>query len=158
MGSSNSVWPFPFPSPFPSPSPIKSQLHKNKNKQSEKFNSPHKWDLVSVATPNFCSHCGHMLPLGKKRVHKCLECGIYAHTRCGSLFLPDNCGQIQISSPPPNRKIEKLSKKSRSDSHVSFCFMLLWGCFRPCQTALSRLFADPSVRCHRQRFQQKVLQ
>ena len=85
---------------------------------STKFTSPHKWDMVSLATPNFCSHCGHMLPLGKKRVYKCQECGIYAHTRCGTLFLPDNCGQVGLSSPGQSRKIEKLSKKSKSESNL----------------------------------------
>ena len=31
----------------------------------------HRFDVVSVVTPTFCAHCGLMLPIGKKKTHRC---------------------------------------------------------------------------------------
>ena len=84
----------------------------NSLKEPEMYSFPHKWEQVSVATPNFCAHCGYLLPLGKKRVYKCQDCGIYAHTRCATLFLPDTCGQALPQAP----KRANTTRKSRNDA------------------------------------------
>ena len=70
-------------------------------------------------------------------LHLPLECGIFAHTRCGSLFLPDNCGHSPAPSTP--RKTEKLSKKSKSDSNVRFSLSLSYRCPIPVLISLSLL-------------------
>ena len=40
----------------------------------------HRFEVVAVGTPTFCAHCGLMLPIGKKKTHKC-KGPIHTHVR-----------------------------------------------------------------------------
>ncbi len=74
-----------------------------------------------VATPTFCGHCGSLLPIGKKRVMKCDDCGIHAHTRCAKTFILDNCKSTHTFSliqSNASEKQKKFSNRSRSDPHL----------------------------------------
>ncbi|GAA5944436.1 hypothetical protein JCM10213_002653 [Rhodosporidiobolus nylandii] len=52
---------------------------------------PHRFEPITNISPNWCCHCGLVLPLGRKQARKCSECGITAHTDCMHL-VPDFCG------------------------------------------------------------------
>lgn len=57
-----------------------------------KYKIPHHQKLVNMALPNWCSHCGHMLPLGRKVNYKCEECSLVWHDRCDAYICKDHCG------------------------------------------------------------------
>ena len=59
----------------------------------EKLNHriPHRFEPVTNMSANWCCHCGYILPLGKKNVRKCSECGLTCHSQCMHL-VPDFCG------------------------------------------------------------------
>ncbi|GAA5901875.1 hypothetical protein JCM6882_008697 [Rhodosporidiobolus microsporus] len=52
---------------------------------------PHRFEPITNISPNWCCHCGLVLPLGRKQARKCTECGVTAHTDCMHL-VPDFCG------------------------------------------------------------------
>ncbi|GAA5863608.1 hypothetical protein JCM8547_003664 [Rhodosporidiobolus lusitaniae] len=52
---------------------------------------PHRFEPITNISPNWCCHCGLVLPLGRKQARKCSECGVTAHTDCMHL-VPDFCG------------------------------------------------------------------
>ncbi|KAJ3299239.1 Serine/threonine kinase [Borealophlyctis nickersoniae] len=55
-----------------------------------KFNIPHRWDTTTNLAPAWCSHCGYILPPGR-RIHRCHECSKAAHKEC-SAMVPYFCG------------------------------------------------------------------
>lgn len=59
----------------------------------EKLNHriPHRFEPTTNMGANWCCHCGYILPLGKKNVRKCTECGSTCHAQCVHL-VPDFCG------------------------------------------------------------------
>lgn len=59
----------------------------------EKLNHriPHRFEPTTNMSANWCCHCGYILPLGKKNVRKCTECGSTCHASCVHL-VPDFCG------------------------------------------------------------------
>ncbi|KAG8628310.1 hypothetical protein KVT40_004183 [Elsinoe batatas] len=59
----------------------------------EKINHriPHRFEPFSNMGANWCTHCGYMLPLGRKQGRKCTECGTTCHINC-THFVPDFCG------------------------------------------------------------------
>lgn len=59
----------------------------------EKLNHriPHRFEPTTNMSANWCCHCGYILPLGKKNVRKCTECGSTCHSQCVHL-VPDFCG------------------------------------------------------------------
>lgn len=59
----------------------------------EKLNHriPHRFEPTTNMSANWCCHCGYILPLGKKNVRKCTECGSTCHAECVHL-VPDFCG------------------------------------------------------------------
>lgn len=59
----------------------------------EKLNHriPHRFEPTTNMSANWCCHCGYILPLGKKNVRKCTECGSTCHPQCAHL-VPDFCG------------------------------------------------------------------
>lgn len=64
-----------------------------------------------LAKPNWCNHCGHLLPLGKKSVRKCIECNHFWHDNCSNV-LPNFCGLTQqlidnLLHDGSEKKIEK---------------------------------------------------
>lgn len=51
----------------------------------------HRFEPTTNMSANWCCHCGYILPLGKKNVRKCTECGLTCHPQCAHL-VPDLCG------------------------------------------------------------------
>lgn len=81
----------------------------------EKLNHriPHRFGPSINMSANWCCHCGYILPLGKKNVRKCSECGLTCHPQCAHL-VPDFCGMPmetanQILSEIKSTKIRKQS-------------------------------------------------
>jgi hypothetical protein len=52
---------------------------------------PHRFEFTTNLSPNWCCHCGHLLPLGKKACKRCKSCSTMAHNECFHL-VPDLCG------------------------------------------------------------------
>ncbi|KAI3642421.1 hypothetical protein MP228_011976 [Amoeboaphelidium protococcarum] len=53
---------------------------------------PHRWEIASSLTPQWCIHCGYMLPVGtKKAFERCHDCNLCAHSEC-KLYIPNLCG------------------------------------------------------------------
>ncbi|KAJ3386805.1 Serine/threonine kinase [Lobulomyces angularis] len=55
-----------------------------------KYNIPHKFQQTINLSPNWCGHCGYILPIGKK-VSRCTECQKNSHKNCSNL-IPNFCG------------------------------------------------------------------
>lgn len=82
----------------------------------EKLNHriPHRFQVFTNKSANWCCHCGYILPLGRKSVRKCGECGVTAHVQCEHL-VPDFCGMSmeranQILSEIKSTKIRRASQ------------------------------------------------
>ncbi|KAJ3150499.1 Serine/threonine kinase [Geranomyces michiganensis] len=55
-----------------------------------KYTIPHRWEGSTNLGAAWCTHCGYMLPPGRK-MHKCTECSKTAHKEC-SPMVPHFCG------------------------------------------------------------------
>ncbi|KAJ2797302.1 Serine/threonine kinase, partial [Coemansia helicoidea] len=51
---------------------------------------PHRFEQSTNIGANWCSHCGNMLPIGR-RAFKCTECSATCHAGCKG-YLPNMCG------------------------------------------------------------------
>ncbi|KAJ1675910.1 Serine/threonine kinase [Spiromyces aspiralis] len=51
---------------------------------------PHRFEPSTMYGANCCSHCGSMLPIGRRAL-KCHECNMVCHTDCAR-FIPNFCG------------------------------------------------------------------
>ncbi|KAM0753436.1 hypothetical protein T439DRAFT_297773 [Meredithblackwellia eburnea MCA 4105] len=69
----------------------KSNADTDKDEDQLNHRIPHRFEALTNVSPNWCCHCGMVLPLGRKNARKCSECGITAHTDCVHL-VPDFCG------------------------------------------------------------------
>lgn len=57
-----------------------------------RHNVPHHLVPFSGLVPTWCTHCGYMMPLGKKQAgQRCSECPITCHADCG-VYIPNFCG------------------------------------------------------------------
>lgn len=75
---------------------------------------PHRFEAASNMRANWCCHCGSILPLGKKNVRKCGECGIMCHVGCMK-YVPNFCGMpmemaSQIISEIKSTRIRQATK------------------------------------------------
>jgi hypothetical protein len=54
---------------------------------------PHYLERVSVKTPCFCAHCGHLIPITATATEsfRCTTCGIHLHETCDT-YVPPLCG------------------------------------------------------------------
>ncbi|RKO87475.1 kinase-like domain-containing protein, partial [Blyttiomyces helicus] len=71
----------------------KETLHKGDDPntgQLLKYKIPHRWEQSTNLGAAWCSHCGHILPIGRK-IHRCTECNKAAHKEC-SHMVPYFCG------------------------------------------------------------------
>lgn len=70
-----------------------SKSNADTDNDDEKINHriPHRFVPITNISPNWCCHCGMVLPLGRKSARKCSECGVTAHGDCAHL-VPDFCG------------------------------------------------------------------
>ncbi|KAI8588262.1 kinase-like domain-containing protein [Geranomyces variabilis] len=55
-----------------------------------KYTIPHRWESTTNLGAAWCTHCGYMLPPGRK-MHKCTECSKTSHKECSPL-VPHFCG------------------------------------------------------------------
>ncbi|RKO88225.1 hypothetical protein BDK51DRAFT_24558, partial [Blyttiomyces helicus] len=55
-----------------------------------KYKIPHRWEQSTNLGAAWCSHCGHILPVGRK-INRCTECNKTAHKEC-SHMVPYFCG------------------------------------------------------------------
>lgn len=92
----------------------------------EKLNHriPHRFQIFTNKSANWCCHCGYILPLGRKSVHKCGECGVTAHVQCEHL-VPDFCGMSmeranQILSEIKSTKIRRASQHPPSSQSTLY--------------------------------------
>lgn len=87
----------------------------------EKINHriPHRFEPTTNMSANWCCHCGYILPLGKKNVRKCTECGSTCHANCVHL-VPDFCGMSMEAANQILSEIKrtKLRKQSASTDTV----------------------------------------
>lgn len=79
---------------------------------------PHRFEAASNMRANWCCHCGSILPLGKKNVRKCGECGIMCHVGCMK-YVPNFCGMpmemaSQIVSEIKSTRIRQATKAAAS--------------------------------------------
>ncbi|KAK9473046.1 uncharacterized protein V1510DRAFT_364399 [Dipodascopsis tothii] len=70
-----------------------SKSNSDTDPDEEKLNHriPHRFEPITNISANWCCHCGYILPLGKRNVRKCTECGLTCHAHCAHL-VPDFCG------------------------------------------------------------------
>lgn len=74
---------------------------------------PHRFEPLSTLSPNWCCHCGMILPIGRKKARKCSECDLTAHTDCVHL-VPDFCGMSMEIANQLLRDIKSINtQKSR---------------------------------------------
>lgn len=83
-----------------------------------KHHIPHKWVLTDNKAATWCSHCGTMLPLGKKQIQECSECQVQCHPKC-SKYVPDLCGMTmemaaQVVSAIRMANLQKEAKERSS--------------------------------------------
>lgn len=57
----------------------------------DKYKIPHRFEAFTNIGTNWCYHCGHMLPIGRRSARKCSECSVTAHTDCTDR-IPHICG------------------------------------------------------------------
>lgn len=83
----------------------------------EKFNHriPHRFEPTTNMGANWCCHCGYILPLGKKNVRKCTECGSTCHAHCVHL-VPDFCG---MSNEVANQILSEIKKTKTRQAAAS---------------------------------------
>ena len=55
-----------------------------------KYKIPHRWENVTNLGASWCSHCGYLVPPGRK-IHRCSECSKSSHKEC-SAMIPFFCG------------------------------------------------------------------
>ncbi|TPX64063.1 hypothetical protein SpCBS45565_g06148 [Spizellomyces sp. 'palustris'] len=55
-----------------------------------KYTIPHRWENVTNLGAAWCTHCGYILPPGRK-MHRCTECSKTSHREC-SPMVPHFCG------------------------------------------------------------------
>ncbi|KAK4049341.1 Serine/threonine kinase [Microbotryomycetes sp. JL221] len=93
------------------------------DKEEDQINHriPHRFESITNISPNWCCHCGMVLPLGRKGARKCSEpnCGITAHADCVHL-VPDFCGMSMLMANQLLSDIKKIhdSKARKPHSNV----------------------------------------
>ncbi|KAK9762287.1 Serine/threonine kinase [Basidiobolus ranarum] len=84
------------------------------NPEEERLNHriPHRFEKSTTFSPNWCCHCGYMLPLGKRGAMRCTECDITCHESCHHL-VPDFCGMTMARANEIIYEIKQAKKKSQ---------------------------------------------
>lgn len=80
----------------------------------EKINHriPHRFQPYTNITANWCSHCGYMLPFGRKNAYKCSECGLTCHQSCAHL-IPDFCGMTMEMANTLLKNLREIGDRSK---------------------------------------------
>ncbi|KDE08462.1 AGC/PKC protein kinase [Microbotryum lychnidis-dioicae p1A1 Lamole] len=88
----------------------KSNADSEKDEEQINHRIPHRFEPITNISPNWCAHCGLVLPLGRKHARKCSEpnCGITAHAECVHL-VPDFCGMSMVMANQLLSDIKKIN-------------------------------------------------
>ncbi|PVH96128.1 kinase-like protein [Periconia macrospinosa] len=79
----------------------------NMNKINHRI--PHLFEAFSNIGPNWCCHCGYMLPISKRQSRKCTSCKLTYHAGCVR-FVPDFCGMSMERANNILAELEKISQ------------------------------------------------
>ncbi|GAA5972963.1 hypothetical protein JCM21900_004308 [Sporobolomyces salmonicolor] len=91
----------------------KSNTDADKDEEQINHRIPHRFEPITNISPNWCCHCGLVLPLGRKQARKCSECGVTAHTDCVHL-VPDFCGMSMEMANKLLSDIKSINSSRRS--------------------------------------------
>ncbi|GAA5952749.1 hypothetical protein JCM3765_002263 [Sporobolomyces pararoseus] len=91
----------------------KSNTDADKDEEQINHRIPHRFEPITNISPNWCCHCGLVLPLGRKQARKCSECGVTAHTDCVHL-VPDFCGMSMEMANKLLSDIKSINSNRRS--------------------------------------------
>ncbi|GAA5939874.1 protein kinase C [Sporobolomyces koalae] len=91
----------------------KSNTEADKDEEQINHRIPHRFEPITNISPNWCCHCGLVLPLGRKQARKCSECGVTAHTDCVHL-VPDFCGMSMEMANKLLSDIKSINSHRRS--------------------------------------------
>ncbi|GAA6062483.1 hypothetical protein JCM10212_001856, partial [Sporobolomyces blumeae] len=91
----------------------KSNTDADKDEEQINHRIPHRFEPLTNISPNWCCHCGLVLPLGRKQARKCTECGVTAHTDCVHL-VPDFCGMSMEMANKLLSDIKSINSNRRS--------------------------------------------
>jgi hypothetical protein len=91
-----------------------SKPAKEVDSEAINHNIAHKFDIVTNLSPNWCCHCGKMLPLGMKSIKKCKSCNIMSHNECFHL-VPDLCGLSMKEANSILHEIRLVKNKNRAN-------------------------------------------
>lgn len=78
---------------------------------------PHRFQETHNRGTRWCCHCGYILPWGRKKVCKCLECDVYAHLNCTNL-IPNLCGMLMVKANQLLRAIQEAKAHVRTPQHL----------------------------------------
>ncbi|GAA5985737.1 hypothetical protein JCM10908_007091 [Rhodotorula pacifica] len=91
----------------------KSNSEADKDEDQLNHRIPHRFGPITNISPNWCCHCGLVLPLGRKHARKCSECGVTAHTDCIHL-VPDFCGMSMETANKLLADIKSINSSRRA--------------------------------------------
>ncbi|GAA5844227.1 hypothetical protein JCM9279_001730 [Rhodotorula babjevae] len=91
----------------------KSNTDSDKDEETINHRIPHRFEPITNISPNWCCHCGLVLPLGRKQARKCTECGVTAHTDCMHL-VPDFCGMSMETANKLLADIKSINSSRRA--------------------------------------------
>ncbi|GAA5871555.1 hypothetical protein JCM3774_006295 [Rhodotorula dairenensis] len=91
----------------------KSNSEADKDEEQLNHRIPHRFGPITNISPNWCCHCGLVLPLGRKHARKCSECGVTAHTDCIHL-VPDFCGMSMETANKLLADIKSINSNRRA--------------------------------------------
>ncbi|KAJ1983685.1 Serine/threonine kinase [Dimargaris verticillata] len=69
----------------------KSETEAERDEDKINHRIPHRFEPATNLSASWCSHCGYMLPLGRRDNRRCSECHQQCHEAC-AVFIPDFCG------------------------------------------------------------------
>lgn len=85
-----------------------------------KHNIPHRFEKASTMTPQWCSHCGYMMPFGlpRKQIMRCSECPVLCHEGCMPL-IPNLCGMSTEVAQNMMEAIEQAERRKQERTRTS---------------------------------------
>ncbi|KEI42706.1 uncharacterized protein L969DRAFT_97980 [Mixia osmundae IAM 14324] len=99
-----------------------SKTNAEADKDEDKINHriPHRFEPISSISPNWCCHCGMVLPLfGRKRGRKCTECDLTCHQDCAHL-VPDFCGMSMVMANQLLKSVKQINiNRTRQSQYPS---------------------------------------
>ncbi|GAA5912616.1 protein kinase C [Sporobolomyces salmoneus] len=123
----------------------KSNTDADKDEEQINHRIPHRFEPITNISPNWCCHCGLVLPLGRKQARKCSECGVTAHTDCVHL-VPDFCGMSMEMANKLLSDIKSINSNRRSGQQRVAANQRTPASLTQTQTSLASSGGDPYGR------------